>query len=87
MTNQQKLDLVEELLCESDVATSIDMDIARKRKTTKRERTAASLISLIYKIIHPSKKCPHPDWSEDAKKMYKDYSGKIIKAKAFPKTK
>lgn len=70
MKNAKKLKLVEEILCESDLATDIDMDIAKKRKVSKREKEAAELLNLIYRIIHSCKSCPHPDWEKEAEDIY-----------------
>ena len=70
MTNTQKLKLIHEILSRSGLAEGIDMDRFSKRPTTKREKEAAELLNLLYRIVHPSKKCPHPDWEAEAEKLY-----------------
>ena len=71
MTNKNKLKLVEELLCESDLSTVILFDILKKRKVTKREKRAGELLDLIYRIIHPAKRCPHWDWEKENEELFK----------------
>jgi len=71
MNNAKKLLLVEEILCSSDLATDIDMDIARDRKVSKKEKEMAGLLNLIYEIIHPYKGCRHSDWEKRAEILYK----------------
>ena len=71
MSDKNKVKLVNEILSESSLSTDITTDIMSKKRVSKREKECQELLDLIYRIIHPSKSCPHFDWEKENHKLYK----------------
>ena len=71
MTDKQRLQLVEHLVC-GDLGESCEWDLFRNReKMTPREIELAECITRLYTLVHPAGTCgnPHIDWEEDNEKM------------------
>jgi len=59
-------------------AEDVDMDVARGRRTTKREQRLAQSLNQIYCAVHAFRQmtkpgCKHENWLENAKKQYLEY--------------
>ena len=59
LTDKQKLELLKYLIDNSDYD---------EVKTNMEVR----LLNQIHRIVHPYKKCRHPDWEDDTVEMYKE---------------
>ena len=66
--NEDIRNLIEFICCNSD-SEGTEIDIIRGRKVSTREKRLSEALTAIYKIVHPHKKCRHPDWAEETKKM------------------
>lgn len=76
MTNQHLLELIE-LLASHDEAEGVMMDIARKRKVTRRERILAQVIMDIYTAVHSNQRLHachnvHDDWRRKAEEQFRN---------------
>lgn len=72
MDKDKLLKLVDAISSCSD-AEEVELDIARGRKTTAREKRMAIALSDIYRFIHGHSKCYHQSWVDDAEKRYKEF--------------
>lgn len=76
MTQKHLLELVE-ALASHDEAESVQMDIARKRRVTRRERILSQVITDIYTAVHSHDPIQHPcygvhgNWREKAEHQFK----------------
>ncbi len=59
MTKKQKLELLRDLICNSDYDATGDTLESR-------------LLNQIHRIVHPYKGCRHQDWENEAVEMYKE---------------
>ena len=59
MTKKQKLELLRDLICNSDYDATGDTLESR-------------LLNQIHRIVHPYEGCRHPDWEDEAVEMYKE---------------
>lgn len=77
MNHEKLLQLVETITSYSD-AEDVDMDVARGRKTTKREQRLAGSLNQIYCAVHAFRQmskpgCKHQNWLNDAEDQYKQF--------------
>ena len=59
LTDKQKLELLRDLICNSDYDSTGDTLESR-------------LLNQIHKIVHPYEGCRHLDWEDEAAEMYKE---------------
>lgn len=77
MLNEEVLELCEYIASYSD-AEDVDMDVARGRRVTKREKRLAESLNSIYCAIHAFRQntkpgCKHEDWLKNAKNQYIEF--------------
>ena len=72
LNDRQLLELVEYLATYSE-AEDVEMDIARGKRVTKREKMLADSLGKIYCAVHGHGKCRHENWIDDAVKQYTGY--------------
>ena len=59
MTKKQKLELLRDLICNSDYDATGDTLESR-------------LLNQIHRIVHPYEGCQHLDWEDEVVEMYKE---------------
>ena len=77
LTHEKILELVEIISSYSE-AEDVDMDVALKRKATRREKSLARSLNEIYCAVHAFRQqtkpgCKHDGWMKNAVEQYKQF--------------
>jgi hypothetical protein len=74
--------LVNYLLSEDGTGESVQLDVARDRKVSQREKLMSNLLAEIYKIVHPYTGCNfHSNWIEHYYKLFQPIKEERIRSK------
>lgn len=67
MTDSDKIIIARHILSSDDAFESdcVQMNIVNNKPVTEREKAMANVISKLYRLLHPSPECPHPEWEKE----------------------
>ena len=79
MNNDDRLRIAHAILStdSASISDDVQMDKLNGRPVTIREQTMASVLSSLYRLIHPAFGCTHEDWDEESMKIEERYKMSI----------